>query len=93
MGWALANFRPQTCKVTESLLSFLTQLTLVFVGVRLRGSGGSQSRSDAQVWGPRGMVRGDVTGSLSGYGPQTKFVSELRPCFVKPSFFPAERDT
>lgn len=45
------------------------------------------------MWGPRGMVRGDVTGSLSGYGPQTKFVSELRPCFVKPSFFPAERDT
>ena len=68
------------------LFSFLIELLLVFVGIRVRRIGGSLS-SNTQVGASREMVRDGITGSLLDFGPQAKFMAKWRSCFVKTFFF------
>ena len=68
------------------LFSFLIELLLVFVGIRVRRTDGSLS-SNTQVGASREMVRDGITGSLLDFGPQAKFMAKWRSCFVKTFFF------
>lgn len=76
----------QRFKEIELLFSFLIELLLVFVGIRVRRTGGSLS-SNTQVGASREMMRDGITGSLLDFGPQAKFMAKWRSCFVKTFFF------